>query len=83
MNKVVRIVLYGPAIPAAISQSDCRKASPYQLPLIRVYTYLQNKRMRRCGVAPPPIIFERLKLLQQIIYRRKENLSESPNRQKY
>ena len=21
------------------------------------YTYLQNKRMRRCGVAPPPIIF--------------------------
>ena len=41
---------------------------------------LQNKRMRRCGVPPPPpIIFERLKLPQQIIYRRKENLSESPN----
>ena len=35
--------------------------------------------MRRCGVDPPPIIFERLKLLQQIIYRRKGNLSESPN----
>ena len=33
--------------------------------------------------APPPIIFERLKLPQQIIYRRKENLSESPNHQKY
>ena len=50
----------------------------------RIYTYLQNKRMRRCGVAPPPpIIFERLKLPQQIIYRRKENLSESPNHQKY
>ena len=32
---------------------------------------------------PPPIIFERLKLPQQIIYRRKENLSESPNHQKY
>ena len=48
-----------------------------------LYTYLQNKRMRRCGVAPPPIIFERLKLPQQIIYRRKENLSESPNHQKY
>ena len=48
-----------------------------------IYTYLQNKRMRRCGVAPPPIIFERLKLPQQIIYRRKENLSESPNHQKY
>ena len=46
------------------------------------YTYLQNKRMRRCGVAPP-IIFERLKLPQQIIYRRKENLSESPNHQNY
>ena len=41
---------------------------------ICLYTYLQNKRMRRCGVAPPPIIFERLKLPQQIIYRRKENL---------
>ena len=47
------------------------------------YTYLQNKRMRRCGVPPPPIIFERLKLPQQIIYRVKENLSESPNHQKY
>ena len=39
--------------------------------------------MRRCGVAPPPIIFERLKLPQQIVYRRKENLSESPNHKKY
>ena len=39
--------------------------------------------MRRCGVPPPPIIFERLKLPQQIIYRRKENLSESPNHPKY
>ena len=28
LKKVVRIVLYGPAI----SQSDCRKAGPYQLP---------------------------------------------------
>ena len=33
--------------------------------------------------APPPIIFERLKVPQQIIYRRKGNLSESPNHQKY
>ena len=48
-----------------------------------IYTILQNKRMRRCGVPPPPIIFERLKLSQQIIYRRKENLSESPNHKKY
>ena len=41
--------------------------------------------MRQCGVPPPPppIIFERLKLPQQIIYRRKGNLSESPNHQKY
>ena len=39
--------------------------------------------MRRCGVAPPPIIFERLKVPQQIIYRRKGNLSESPNHFKY
>ena len=39
--------------------------------------------MRRCGVFPPPIIFERLKLPQQIIYRRKGNLSESTNHLKY
>ena len=39
--------------------------------------------MRWCGVAPLTIIFERLKLPQQIIYRRKENLSESLNHQKY
>ena len=32
---------------------------------------------------PPPIIFERLKLPQEIIYRRKGNLSESPNHFKY
>ena len=32
---------------------------------------------------PPPIIFERLKLPEQIIYLRKENLSESPNHLKY
>ena len=29
LKKVVHFMLYGPAI----SQSDCRKASPYQLPL--------------------------------------------------
>ena len=33
--------------------------------------------------APPPIIFERFKLSQQIIYRRKGNLSESQNHFKY
>ena len=32
---------------------------------------------------PPTNIFERLKLPQQIIYRRKENLLESPNHLKY
>ena len=35
------------------------------------------------GAPSPPVIFERLKLPQQIIYRQKENLSESPNHQKY
>ena len=39
--------------------------------------------MQWCAVPPPPIIFERLKLPQQIIYRQKGNLSESPNHQKY
>ena len=49
-----------------------------------MYTHIC--RIKGCGGAgcpPPPIIFERLKLPQQIIYRRKENLSESPNHQKY
>ena len=43
-------------------------------------------RIKGCGGPgwpPPPIIFERLKLPQQIIYRRKENLLESPNHKKY
>ena len=35
LKKVVRIVLYGPAI----SQSDCRKAGPYQLPYNNYYDY--------------------------------------------
>ena len=39
--------------------------------------------MRAVRGAPPPIIFERLKLPQQSIYRRKGNLSESPNHSKY
>ena len=34
-------------------------------------------------VPPPPIIFERLKVPQQIIHRQKGNLSESPNHLKY
>ena len=34
-------------------------------------------------MGPPPIIFERLMLPKQIIYRRKGNLSESPNHFKY
>ena len=42
-------------------------------------------RIKGCGGAgcPPPIIFERLKLPQQILYRRKGNLSESLNHLKY
>ena len=39
--------------------------------------------MRPPPPPPPPIIFERLKLPQQIIYRRKGNLSESPNHQQF
>ena len=34
LKKVVRIVLYGPAI----SQSDCMKAGPYQLPSVLYLT---------------------------------------------
>ena len=37
----------------------------------------------RSAPPPPPIIFERLKLPQQIIYRWKGNLSESPYHFKY
>ena len=44
-------------------------------------------RIKGCGGAgcppPPSIIFERLNLPQEIIYRRKGNLSESPNHCKY
>ena len=36
VEKVVHIVLYGPTI----SQSDCRKAGRYPLPLINIYKYL-------------------------------------------
>ena len=55
---------------------------------IYLYSYSSTQfcRITGCGGAgsppPPPIIFERLKLPQQIIYRRKRNLSESPNHQK-
>ena len=38
LKKVVRIVLYGPAI----SQSDCRKAGPYQLHVINSDTYVSS-----------------------------------------
>ena len=53
-----------------------------ELPSITNYTILHNK---RCGSAPiiniSPI--EWLKLPQQVIYRRKGNLSDSPNHLKY
>ena len=50
--------------------------------------FTQFCRRKGCSSAwwpPPPIIFERLKLpqLQEYIYRRKGNLSESPNHFKY
>ena len=36
IEKVVRLVLYG----AAISQSDCRKAGPYQLAYNKAFFYI-------------------------------------------
>ena len=78
------IAHYYPIAPSpqlVITLRDC--GSNHRQMFLILYTYLQNKRMRRCGVPPPSIILERLKLPQQIIYRRKENLSESPNHQKY
>ena len=50
--------------------------------VICIHNFAEQKDAAVRG-APPPIIFERLKLPQQIIYRQKENLSESPNHQKY
>ena len=38
LKKVVRIVLYGPAI----SQSDCKKAGPYQLPYNNYTVQMQH-----------------------------------------
>ena len=72
--------------PSNARMSAAIKKSNFHYCSLIIYTILQNKRMRRCGVPPPPpppIIFQRLKLAQRIIYRRKENLSESPNHQKY
>ena len=60
LKKVVRIVLYGPAI----SQSDCRKAGPYQLPC--------NKSLLLTGLLGPywkmqsPIIFVRPELARAV-----------------
>ena len=55
----------------------------YETIAICIEPYTHFCRIKGCGGAPPPTIFERLKLPQQIICRRKENLSESPNHQKY
>ena len=71
----------GPKIRLARQMSDNKF---YSKSLKHTSTHIC--RIKGCGGAgcpPPPIIFERLKLPQQIIYRRKENLSESPNHQKY
>ena len=42
LKKVVRIVLYGPAV----SQSDCRRAGPYQLPCNNVLYRVVYCRMK-------------------------------------
>ena len=47
-------------------------------PNLYIHNFAEQKDAAVRG-APPPIIFERLTLPQQIIYRRKGNLSESPN----
>ena len=50
LKKVVRMVLYGPAI----SQSDCRKTGPYQLPFneelyrVKKYTRLMSHKSDYC-----------------------------------
>ena len=67
-------------LPESFEQRKLEKA------ILRHFPYTHICGIKGCGGAgwpPPPIIFERLKLPQQIIYRRKENLSESPNHQKY
>ena len=62
-------------------------ASPLCSLCKREFETAQFCRIKGCGgegcPPPPPIIFERLKLPQQIIYRRKGDLSESPNHEKY
>ena len=71
-----------------LEMGDVRVASPISrfrnaFFILQNY-YTQFCRIKGCGSAgcPPPIIFERLKFPLQIIYRRKGNLSESPNHQK-
>ena len=63
---------------------------PYKFTANCSERYTQFCRIKGCGGAgypppppPPPIIFQRLNLPQQIIYRRKGNLLESPNHLKY
>ena len=82
-RREVGLVILGHYKARTKSRSHCKILDRELNYMKTKYTILQNKRMRRCGVAPPPIIFERLKLPQQIICRRKGNLSESPNHQKY
>ena len=68
----------------SVSNTILRHKGPFWSIMFPLSTHIC--RIKGCGGAgcpPPPIIFERLKLPQQIIYRRKENLSESPNHQKY
>ena len=69
--------------PSVSKHANCLAQMSIKFEVSRKNT--QFCRIKRCGSTgcPPPIIFERLKLPQQIIYRRNENLSESPNHQKY
>ena len=86
LKKVVRIVLYGPAI----SQPDCREAGPYQLPLIIIHTnfktckfYLVPHMMiwiawkQNCNCFPEQLNFHTLKNCEPLqAIRNRNSLSE-------
>ena len=54
LKKVVRIVLYGPAI----SQSDFRKAGPYQLPCYKMTNYKSNGPKFSASFIGPTVLFQ-------------------------
>ena len=65
------------------------RQSSFDINILSPHKYSQIAQLCRikgcsgAGFPPPPIIFERLKLPQQIMYHRKGNVSESPNQFRY